>query len=54
MHPASLSLHKDASLGLVGIDRTLHTKIYVSGCAKITAPTTLLTYVRICLLLDLR
>ena len=46
---SSLCLHKGVSLGLVGIEHALHAKICISGSAKITAPTTILTCVRIML-----
>lgn len=46
---SSLCLHKGVSLGLVGIEHTLRAKICISGSAKITAPTTILTCVRIML-----
>lgn len=49
-HLPSLCLHKGTSLGLVGIDRSLFpTNIYISGCAEITAPTTVLTCVGVML-----
>ena len=47
VHLPSPSLHKGTSLGLVGIDCTLCTKIHIGACAKHTAPTTISISVRI-------
>ena len=46
---SSLCRHKGVFLGLVGIEHTFHAKICISGSVKITAPTTMLTCVRIML-----